>query len=104
MRVITKSELGAALQSVGWVRDKYQHLQKTINVTRPYDGFPLGKTTPTQYRIRLETDRCFVDVKSRVTPTRQDPSRTKWTEEERVHYADVVITEGGHIKIGQKTF
>ena len=104
MKVINKKELSAALVSVGWAPDKYGHLQKDINVTRPFDGFPHGKTTRTPFRIRLEDSCCFVETKKAVTPTAQNPSRTAWVVDERIYYTDVIVTAGGQIKIGSRHF
>ena len=102
--IITAKQLTEALTGLGWKTDKYRHLQRTINVTRPFDGFPLGKTEPVQYRIRMDSTSVWVETKHRRTPTTLNPSRTEWKVIERESYSDVLITEGGHIKIGQKLF
>ena len=102
--IITAKQLTEALTGLGWKADKYQHLQKAINVTRPFDGFPLGKTELVPYRIRMDSVSVWVETKHRRTPTTLNPSRTEWRVIERESYSDIRVTEGGHIRIGQKLF
>lgn len=102
--IITAKQLTEALTGLGWKADKYQHLQKAINVTRPFDGFPLGKTELIPHRIRMDSASVWVETKHRRTPTSQNPSRTEWKVIERESWDAITVTEGGHIKIGQKLF
>lgn len=104
MRTITPKELSEALQLVGWKLDKGGHLQKSINLTRPHDGFPLGKTTLTHYRIRTAPESVFIETKKDVTPTAMNPARKAWVIESSTNYSDVEITQSSQIRIGNKKF
>lgn len=104
MRAITSKELVFALCSTGWTLGKYGHPHKVITTIHPHPDMPQGRRVTVEYRIKPGALTCIVEVKSRRTPTTENPSGVAWTEVERAYYQDVVITSAAQIKIGSRLF
>lgn len=94
---ITPNAVDQALGLLFWGSSKGGHRVKKIMWP------PQGSAQVLQEVRIILGSSIAIEVKYRVTPTAQHPSRVKWERVASVPYSEARITESGHLKLGPFT-
>lgn len=92
---LTPEAVGQALELLGWSSVKGSYLKKM-----PWP--PQGARSMQEVRVRPGIS-VVIELKQKVTPTEQHPSRVAWQEIASLSYVDVQITPSCHLKLGPFT-
>lgn len=94
---VTAEALDQALGILLWGVTKSGHRTKKM----PWP--PQGAQKSVQEVRVVIGDRVNVEIKTKVTPTEQHPSRVKWNQVATIPFHEIKFTESGHLRLGPFT-
>jgi hypothetical protein len=93
---ITPEAVHEALGILGWGQVKSHRTKKLM-------WPPQGHRQLIQ-EVRIDTGPTVtIEIRTRVTPTEQHPSRVRWDRVASIPYSEIRVTESGHLRLGPFT-
>lgn len=95
---ITPEAVSQALGFLGWGQDKNGHRTKKLM-------WPPQAPRQLLQDVRISLGRTLVsiEVRTKVTPTEQHPSRVRWDRVASIPYSEIRVTSSSHLKLGPLT-
>lgn len=87
--MVKREALVAFLKDLGWMADKFGHLQKTIGTKK--------------YRVKLQATSCRIEIQIEYEATQYTKATKEWVRFGGDYYSNIAEIENG-IRIGRHIF